>query len=414
LKHITIIGGGIIGLCTAYYLQQDGHQVYVIDKNNISQGASFVNAGFISRSHIIPLAAPGIITKGLKMMFNANSPFFIKPRLEKEFLQWAWAFKKSATQSKVDKAIPVYKNFIAYSAQLYNELKQKELFDFHIEKKGLIVCYKTQKYAAIETKIGKRAVLEGLDVDFLTPDDTQKLEPAFSSDILGAVYYKDDLHATPVLFMKELKKYLKRQGVQLFLNEKVLSLKTKGNTLTHIKTDKQTLSVDEVVFASGSWTPHILNKIGIKLLLQAGKGYRIDINPPTTIQIPALLAEAKVAVTPMQNFTRFAGTMEIDRINHTIFKNRVLAIANLAKNYYRNLHIPEKAINQATCGLRPVTPDGLPYIGKLSFYKNITVATGHAMMGWTLAPATGKLVTQIIDDKKPEIPLELFNPERRF
>ncbi len=414
LKHCTIIGGGIIGLSTAYYLQKEGHQVTVIDQGDFSKGASFVNAGFISPSHFIPLTAPGIITKGLKMMFNPNSPFFIKPRLEKDFLQWAWAFKKSANQTKVDKVIPVYKKLIMYSLQLFSDLKEETIFDFHFEKKGLLVYYKTKKAAITEEKIAQRAIKEGLDVKILSVSEAKLLEPTISSDVLGVIHYRNDCHSTPTVFMKNMIVYLKAKGVIFLSNEKVTSLLSKSKAITEIKTQKQTLKADEVIIAAGSWTPVLTKKLGVKLLLEAGKGYRIDVSSTTGIQMPTLLSEAKVAITPMQGFTRFAGTMELNGINHTIHKNRVLAITELAKKYYHNLTIPEKAINQANCGLRPVTPDGLPYIGKLSSYKNVTVATGHAMMGWTLGPATGKLVSQIITNKKTEVPLELFNPERRF
>ncbi len=414
MKHITIIGGGIIGLCTAYYLQKEGHQVTVIDQGDLSQGASFVNAGFISPSHFIPLTSPGIITKGVKMMFNPDSPFFIKPRLEREFLQWAWAFKKSATQAKVEKAIPVYKQLILYSLQLFSELKTEGVFDFHFEKKGLLVYYKTKKAGITEKNIAKRAIEEGLDVEMLSLTEAKKVEPHLSSDVSGVIHYKNDCHSTPTFFMKNLIRYLKDKGIQFFINEKVISFTKKNNTLNQIITQHQTIEADEVVIAVGSWTPDLVKKLGVNLLLQAGKGYRIDVSTPTGIQMPALLSEAKVAVTPMLSFTRFAGTMEINGLNHTISKNRVLAITNLAKDYYLDLHIPEKAINQASCGLRPVTPDGLPYIGKLSRYTNVTVATGHAMMGWSLGPATGKLVSQLLTGKNPEVPLDLFYPERRF
>ncbi|MBV1923304.1 MAG: FAD-dependent oxidoreductase, partial [Flavobacteriaceae bacterium] len=156
-KEVVIIGGGIIGLCSAYYLQKEGHQVTIIDKSDISKGASFVNAGYITPSHIIPLAAPGMITKGIKWMFNSASPFYIKPRLDKEFLQWTWAFKKSASSTKVEKAIPVIKDINVFGRDLYEEIKASGDFNFHYERKGLLMLYKTDKAGEEEWEVGQRA-----------------------------------------------------------------------------------------------------------------------------------------------------------------------------------------------------------------------------------------------------------------
>ena len=155
-------------------------------------------------------------------------------------------------------------------------------------------------------------------------------------------------------------------------------------------------------------------KLGIKIPIQAGKGYRINVERDTGISIPAILVEAKVAVTPMNGFTRFAGTMEIAGINNTINPVRVNAISKAASDYYKDVEINSKEIEDAACGLRPCTPDGLPYIGRVNKYKNLTIATGHAMMGWSCGPSTGKLVTEIISDKKTSLNLDPFHPDRTF
>jgi D-amino-acid dehydrogenase len=181
-----------------------------------------------------------------------------------------------------------------------------------------------------------------------------------------------------------------------------------------VKTNKQILKADEVVLAAGSWSNLLSKKLGLKLLLQAGKGYRINTERETGITIPAILAEAKAAVTPMNGFTRFAGTMEIAGINHNINKVRVEAIANAAKRYYPNIELTEEEKDNAACGLRPVSPDGLPYIGRSSKCKNLTIAAGHAMMGWSMGTGTGKLVAEIISEQKPSLNLSPFNPDRKF
>ncbi len=413
-KKVVIIGGGIMGVCSAYFLHKEGHEVTIIDKSNFSSGASFVNAGYITPSHIISLAAPGIITKGLKWMFNPASPFYVKPRLDKDFLQWAWAFKRSATKKKVAQSIPVIKDINILSRELYIAMKSSGDLDFHYEHKGLLMAYKHDKAGEQEWEVGKKAIELGLKVENLTAKEVEALEPKANLNIKGAVYFHSDAHMTPGGFMKNMLSYLRENGVTILAEEEVKDIIISNNSIKKVVTNKQEILADEFVMAAGSWSPLISKKLGIKMLLQPGKGYRINVAQETNITIPAVLLEAKVAVTPMDGFTRFSGTMEIDKINHKINPIRVNAIANSASKYYHGLQISTQDKEAAQCGLRPVTPDGLPYIGKTSQYNNLTFATGHAMMGWSLGPATGKLVSEIVSDKKASLDLSPFHVQRSF
>jgi D-amino-acid dehydrogenase len=413
-KKVLIIGGGIIGLCTAYYLQKEGNVVTVIDKSDFSSGASYVNAGYITPSHVISLAAPGMISKGIKWMFNSESPFYVKPRLDMDFLKWTLAFKKSATALKVEKAIPVIKDINLLSRELYQELKASKEFDFFHQHKGLLMYYQTEKAGEEEWNVGKKAIELGLKVENLSKEEVCKIEKNVDLNIKGAVYYHSDAHMTPNEFMPQLKDYLEKVGVTILGNEEVTNIEVKDDKVVSVTTKNQTLKADEFVIATGSWSQNLAKKLNINIPVQAGKGYRININRESNITIPAILMEAKVAVTPMNGFTRFAGTMEIGGINHTINPVRVNAIAKAAAQYYPNLKINQQEIDDAKCGLRPLSPDGLPYIGKSSKCKNVTFATGHAMMGWSLGPATGKLVSEIIADKKTSLDLSPFHVDRKF
>lgn len=413
-KSVIIIGGGIIGLCSAYYLQREGHKVTVVDKSDFTSGASYVNAGYITPSHIISLAAPGMINKGIKWMFNSESPFYVKPRLNYDFLKWSWAFKKSATAQKVEKAIPVIKDINLLSRELYEDLKSSGDFDFFYQHKGLLMYYQTEKAGEEEWKVGQRAIQEGLKVENLSKEQVQKIEKNVDLNIKGAVYYHSDAHMTPNEFMPQLKTYLKKNGVSILGNEEVLDIMVANQKITGIKTTNLHIKSDEFVIATGSWSQNLAKKLGVDIPIQAGKGYRVNTKSETNITIPAILMEAKVAVTPMNGFTRFAGTMEIGGINDIINPVRVNAIAKAAESYYPNLRVNEQEKEAAKCGLRPCSPDGLPYIGKSFKCKNVTFATGHAMMGWSLGPATGKLVSEIISDKKRSLDLSPFHIDRKF
>ncbi|MEN8799776.1 MAG: FAD-dependent oxidoreductase [Flavobacteriaceae bacterium] len=414
-KNIVIVGGGIVGLSTAYFLHKSGHRVTVLEKSDITSGASFVNAGYITPSHIIPLAAPGMMSKGLKWMFNSASPFYLKPRWDPEFFKWAWYFKKSSTRAKVEQAIPVIKNINILSRGLFEDIKSSgDLGDFQLERKGLLMLYKTEKAGEEEMKVAEKASFIGLEVKALNKKETQNLEPDIELDIRGAIHYKCDGHTTPTEFMSKMVSYLRKAGVRIHTEEEVISIAVSGNTVENIVTDKGEYKADEVVIAAGSWTSVLVKNIGLRIPLQAGKGYRINIESATGIRYPAVLMETKVAVTPMKGFTRLAGTMEFSGINHKIRQERVEAIAMAAQGYYPGLEVTAGEKAAAESGLRPVSPDGLPYIGRSAKYQNLVMATGHAMMGWSLGPATGLLIAEIIDGKKPSMNIEPFSPDRKF
>ncbi len=414
-RRIIIIGGGIVGLSSAYFLQKEGHQVTVIDKSDITSGASFVNAGYLTPSHIIPMASPGKITQGLKWMFNSASPFYMKPRWDMDFFKWSWYFKKSSTNAKVEKAIPVIKDVNLLSRDLFEGIKASgDLGDFQLERKGLLMIYKTQASYEHEMEVAQKASFLGLEVNELNKSQLSEIEPNINIDAEGAIHYECDGHTTPTEIMPKMLQYLKNVGVDIRTNEEVLDLSLNNGQIKEIKTSKGNIWADEVVLAAGSWTGMLSKKLNIQLPLQAGKGYRINVKRPLGINMPAVLMESNMAVTPMKGFTRFAGTMEFSGINDTIRKERVEAIAAGAQKYYPELEITAEEKSQAKSGMRPVTPDGLPYIGRSSKIKNLTFATGHAMMGWSLGPATGKLVAEIIDDKKTSMDIMAFNPNRKF
>ncbi len=414
-KKIIIVGGGIAGLCSAYYLHKDGHHVTVLDKSDMTGGASYVNAGYITPSHIIPLAAPGMISTGLKYMFNSASPFYMKPRMNCDFIKWAWYFKKSSTAAKVEKAIPVIKDINVLSRELFHEIKNSgELGDFHMERKGLLMLYQTQKAGDHEMQVAEKAKFLGLEVNQLGETGLKRIEPNIQVKALGAVHYECDAHTTPNDFMLRMKKFLKNAGIDIKKNEEVFDVNILSDKSVEVQTKKERINGDSLVLAAGSWTSKLSKKLGIELPLQAGKGYRINVERQTGITMPAILMEVKMAVTPMKGFTRFAGTMEFSGINNKIRAERVEAIAKGAARYYSGLEVTETEKKNAQCGLRPVTPDGLPYIGLSRKYSNLVFATGHAMMGWSLGPATGKLVSQIISEKKTAMDITAFSPDRKF
>lgn len=414
-KKVLIIGGGILGLSTAYYCIKEGYEVEILDQGTFSKGASYVNAGFLTPSHIIPLAAPGMITKGLKWMFNSSSPFYMKPRIDKDFFRWAWQFYKASTHSRVRQSMPRIAEINLFSKSLYEELLESgDLGEFQLEKTGLLMLFKSEKEALSEQNValqGKHYGLEGVTLDRGALD---KLQPGLSPEVKGAIHWTCDAHTSPDQLMARLKTYLKNSGVQFRPETRVEDFEFRNGRISAVRTNRGKYASDNFVMASGAWSQLLFHKLQIPLQVEGGKGYRIDVARETGVRLPAVLMDAKVAVTPMTGFTRFAGTMEFSGLNHKIRLKRVQAIAKAAKSYYTDLEFTYTEVNNAQCGLRPVTPDGLPYIGLTKEYPNLNLATGHAMMGWSLGPATGKLVSELISGKPTSIPVEAFSPQRRF
>lgn len=412
-KKIVIVGGGIVGLSSAYFLHAEGHEVEILDQSTMEGGASYVNAGYLTPSHIVPLAAPGMVTKGLKWMFNSSSPFYIKPRLDLDLFDWGLKFMRSCTQKHVSRSLKVIKEINELSKELYHDFDRLPDLDFHLEDRGVLMAFQTTKAEKEEGRVMEEAKRLGLDVVLLDKAEVQQLQSA-EMNIAGAYLYRCDAHTTPGIFMQQLKEYLRNQGVKIHLQTQVDTLIQKGDKIESVSSGEQSWEADEVVIASGAWSQKLLKSLNITLPIQAGKGYRLNERQATGIGMPAILMEPKVAVTPMKGFTRFSGTMEIAGIQHHIKRNRVASIAKAAAEYYPGITISESTKNEAQCGLRPLSPDGLPFIGRHAKCSNLTIATGHAMMGWSLGPATGKLVAEIISNQKSSLELSPFNPARRY
>jgi D-amino-acid dehydrogenase len=214
-------------------------------------------------------------------------------------------------------------------------------------------------------------------------------------------------------FMRTLKTHLQKAGVKLQLNTTVTGFEKKGNTITAVITDKGKFDCTQLVLASGSWLPVVSEKLGVSILLQAGKGYSMTYeNITRNLRYPAILVDKRVAMTPMGADLRMGGTMEISGLNSPVLEKRAHAIYNGAKAYYPDLPVDVMPKEKIWYGLRPLTPDGLPYIGNHSQYNNLVIAGGHAMLGLSLAAATGKLVEELVAKKKTTIDVMAFRPER--
>jgi len=413
MSQVTIVGGGVIGLCCAYYLQKEGHEVTVIERGDITDGTSFGNAGYISPSHFIPLASPGIVAQGLRWMLSSTSPFYIKPRLNLDLIKWGYTFWKSATEQKVKESGIHLNNILQLSRDLTTEMKNEMGNTFRMEEIGCFLLYKTEKTEKHEMQLGELAKKFNIETKFYTAAEVQAMEPEVEVNVRGGVLYPIDAHLHPGDFMKTIKEHLQKAGVKLQLNTNVTGFEKTTGKVTAVITDKGKFDCGELVLANGSWMPFTTKQLGIDLLLQAGKGYSMTFeNMEKNLKYPAILVDDRVAMTPMGRDLRMGGTMEISGLKSPTLVKRAEAIYNAAKKYYPGLKVEFPGVNRIWHGYRPLSPDGLPYIGRHSKYENLIIAGGHAMVGISMAAGTGKLVQQIVSNLKTEIDISAFKTER--
>ncbi len=413
MSDIAVIGGGVIGLSSAYYLNKAGHNVTVIERGDITDGCSFGNMGYISPSHFVPLASPGIISQGLKWMLSPTSPFYIKPRLNLDLMQWGYHFWKSSNAATVAKNSPHLNDLLQLSRKLVDELRNDIGDNFDMETIGCLMMCKQQKTLDHEFHMADDAAAFGLKVERLLKEQVQQLEPNVEVNVAGAVLFKDDCHFNPGKMMVSLKNYLLNKGVKLELHSTVTGFEKTGKKISAVITDKGKFTADAMVLATGSWLPVVAKMMGIKLLLQPGKGYSYTYPfVEKNIKYPAILVDGRCAITPWGNQLRIGGTMELSGINNKVLVKRMQGIYDSALDFYPGLKIDFPPADKIWNGLRPVTPDGLPYIGKHSLYDNVVIAGGHAMLGISEATGTGKLVTEIIQNKTTSFNTSAFKVER--
>ncbi|MDJ0835292.1 MAG: FAD-dependent oxidoreductase [Acidobacteriota bacterium] len=407
---VLVIGAGAVGICTAWYLRRAGYEVSVIDKGKAGAACSSGNAGLLVPSHIVPLAAPGVVAQGIKWMFNSRSPFYIKPRLSGALISWAWKFRGYCTEDHVQACMPVLHDLIQESMSLFDELAAEE--NIQIYREGLLMLYRTVKGQKDCVSLAKQAQALGLPVRVLDNNGLRDLEPNVRTETRGAVYFEQDAHLDPTAMIDQLTKQLRADGVEIMEDTEVTRLETARGRVTSVRTTAGEHRPDQIVLCGGAWSPDIAEATGMRLPIQAGKGYSLtlpagDIRP----RIPMILAEEKATVTPMGDQLRFSGTMELSGLDSSVNRKRVESILDIIPKYLPDIDPAAIRTENVWSGFRPCTPDGLPLIGRARGMDNLAIASGHAMIGITLAPVTGRLITHLLDGKPMKHAAEL-RPDR--
>ena len=411
-KRVCIVGGGVIGLCSAYYALKRGCQVTVLQREDEGgDNCSMGNAGMVVPSHFIPLAAPGMIAKGLRWMMNPESPFFVRPRLDPALARWGWIFHRHSTPAHVANSRELLRDLSLESRRLFGELEAEE--PFGLAQRGLLMLCNTRKGLDEEAETAHAAHESGLQAEVLDAKQSAALDPDITMDITGSVYFPQDCHLDPSRFMESMQRRVKELGGTIETGVSIDRIDTRGGKVVSVSGGGRTFEADDFVIACGSWTAKLLKTAGVNLPLQAGKGYSLTLpNPPELPQLCSIFVEAKVAITPMGGKLRFGGTMEVGGLDLSVHQRRVHGIVKSVNSYFPKFTEHDFDGVEPWAGLRPVSPDGIPYVGKLKALPNLTAATGHAMMGLSLGPVTGRLVADLITGDEPFRPIGQMAVER--
>ncbi|MBM3802671.1 MAG: FAD-dependent oxidoreductase [Acidimicrobiia bacterium] len=404
-SDVLVIGGGSIGVCTAYYLAKRGLEVQLIDKGDICSGCSYGNACLIVPSHAMPVPAPGVIRKALKWMLKEDSPLLVRPRMDWQMFGWLVRFASFCREEPMKCAIPVLRDLGRASLELFKELGVVEGLSFDFQQRGLLNVYSS--HAGFEDGKKEAELLSdfGLEPKVLTGSQARELEPALLKSVVGAVYFPEDAHGSSYGFVTAMGDVIKKRGVTVQTGAEATGWLANGGNLAGVKTTRGDYRAKSIVLAMGAWTPQLARPLGLKIPVQPGKGYSVTMDRPAVCpEIPLIHVERKVAATPIGNRLRFAGTMEFAGIDLQLNPTRTEAILRGAAEVIPAATNPSNV--ERWCGLRPCTPDGLPIIDRVPGFSSLYVSTGHAMLGYSHGPISGKLLAEIITGSPTSLPVD--------
>jgi D-amino-acid dehydrogenase len=403
-RRVVIIGGGIVGACCAYYLQREGAEVTIVDRGTFGGACSHANCGYISPSHVLPLAQPGAIRTAAKALLKPGGPFRIKPRFDPHLWSWLATFARRCNHADMMAAGRGLHSLLVSSRELYGKMIEQESLACQFQQHGLMFAFQTEK--AMQ-RFGEEVDLVSRDFDMpadrFSGEELVELEPALKDGLAGAFLYRRDAHLRPDLLMQSLRSLLLSRGATIRENTPFdRFIGSQGRPVAAKLSGGEEVTADAFVVATGAWTPLLKEPLGVRLPIQAGKGYSITMpRPEPCPKHPMLLPEHKVGVTPFENGFRLGSMMEFAGYDDRIPPQRIGLLKHGASAYLRTPY--REPIEQQWFGWRPMTPSGLPFIDFAPGKPNVVVAAGHCMLGLTNGAATGKLVSELLTGSEPHI-----------
>jgi D-amino-acid dehydrogenase len=400
---VIVVGGGVIGAACAHFLARSGWTVSIVDQGGFGQGCSHANCGFVCPSHVLPLAAPGAVKAALKALFQPNGPLSIKLRFDPALWSWLYRFARRCNHRGMMEAGRAVQALLNSSRSLYQQLMDEEHLDCEWQTRGLLFVFQNQPamehYAETDKLLSEsfHVPAKRFDGHALT-----ELEPALKPGLAGGWYYERDAHLRPDRLMASWRRALESRGVTIREGCTVEWIACDKGRARAVVTSQGEMTADAFVFATGAWTPLLSRHLGCRIPIQPGKGYSITMPRPARCpSIPMIFEEHRVAVTPMQSGYRLGSTMEFAGYDTTLNRRRLDLLREGARHY---LHEPYgEPVEEEWYGWRPMTYDGVPIIDRSPALANVLIAAGHNMLGLSMAPATGKLVAELLGGETPHV-----------
>jgi len=408
--RVVVVGAGVVGLTCAIELRRRGAAVTLIERSVPGSGASSGNAGWITPVFASPLPAPGVVMTSLKWMLKPDSPLFIKPRADFALIRWLWSFWRHANARDFERGVHAYASFASHAMSDFDSLAARGV-TLDIQAGGSLFLFTTRDGARhLRDEVELMREFGYGPVEILGPTEARALEPSITTNVAGGILVPQERYLRPETMVEALVRTAADLGVALRTSTAAAGFSASGDQVTVVDTTEGSFDADEFVVAAGAWSPRLLQTLDLRMPIQGGRGYGITIEMPgTTLRRATYLAESRIACTPFDGALRLAGTMEFGDLDAPPDPRRFAAIRRGADAYLSGWR---GGTEHEWVGARPVTPDGLPVIGRFRRYRNISIASGHAMLGVTLAPSTAIAIADLLCDGRSRYDIAAFAPDR--
>ncbi len=411
-KQVVIIGGGVVGTTVAHYLNQAGYPVTVVDRGSIGGACSHGNCGLVTPSHVLPLAEPGVLQQGIKAMLNPFGPLRINPGFDVTRWKWLMKFARRCNEHDMLQSAAAIHALLQSSRSLYDQLIQELSIQCEWQPRGVLFVFKTAKqFEAYEETDHLQSSHFDVSAKRMTANEVAEFEPALKPGMAGGWYYQRDAFMRPDQLMQSWKSILTQRGVRFVEHAQVKGLVGSTSGVTAVKTDREEIRAEMVLVCTGAWTPELQSELGTQIPIQPGKGYSLTMSrPEISPRVAMLLPEHRVAVTPMESGYRLGSIMEIAGYDSSIRESRLRLLTEGAKVYLRDPLGVE--VQEKWYGWRPMTYDSVPIIDRAPRWNNVWIAAGHNMLGLSMAPATGKLMCELITGQPPHLDPQPYRVSR--
>ncbi|MEE2642824.1 MAG: FAD-dependent oxidoreductase [Planctomycetota bacterium] len=410
-KHICIVGGGIVGACAAYFLNRSGFRVTIVEADRFGYGCSRGNCGYVSPSHVLPIAVPGIVGNTMKSMLSRKSPFYIKPRVDLALWRWLFKFWRRCNRGDMLASARVKHALLQSSFSLYEKFMDEEQVQCDWEHRGLLFVYRDEEHFEHYGDTNRMIEKEfGVSAKPLPSRELVEFEPAIKPEIAGAWLYECDAHLRSDLLMASFAELLKSRGVEILEQTRFEEMVARtgdgkgvgGGRASAAKTSRGIIEADEFVLATGAWTPKLAREIGCSVPIQPGKGYSITMPRPALCpKIPMIFEQHRVAITPFESGYRIGSTMELAGYDSSINRARLDLLRESSELYLQDPHCDP--VEMEWFGWRPLTYDDLPIIDRTPRWNNVLVAAGHGMLGLSMGMVSGKMIDEMMRGEKTHI-----------